>query len=37
MLKVKYIIKDIENEILFGSGFIHTLTCLPYSNKMIKE
>ena len=26
MLKVKYIIKDIENEILFGSGFIHTLT-----------
>lgn len=26
MLKTKYIIKDIENNLIFGSGFIHTLT-----------
>ena len=26
MLKTKYIIKDIENDLIFGSGFIHTLT-----------
>jgi len=26
MLKTKYIIKDIENNLIFGSGLIHTLT-----------
>ncbi len=26
MLKAKYIIKDIENNLIFGSGFVHTLT-----------
>ena len=26
MLKIKYVIKDIENNLIFGSSFIHTLT-----------